>query len=141
MHELSNNKYSVAAVFIADSFSVATLMVMSLPTLFITYFMMGYPPEALPFVVLCCWVVRDLLQSLYFSSSKCFSIYLADNCWFRSNVGSNHQVFSQSHYIYDLVSDDARNHHDVRRRCISPMERLSQVRLYYLPYNPYLLLF
>ena len=62
VHELSNNKYSVAAVFFADSFSVATLLVMFLPTLFITYFMMGFPPEALPFVVLCCWVVRDLLQ-------------------------------------------------------------------------------
>ena len=62
VHELSNNKYSVAAVFVADSFSVATLMLVFLPTLFITYFMMGFPPEALPFVVLCSWVVSDILM-------------------------------------------------------------------------------
>lgn len=62
VHELSNNKYPVSAAVLADSFSVATLMIVFLPTMFITYFMAGYPAEALPFVVLCCWVVRNLLH-------------------------------------------------------------------------------
>lgn len=58
VHELSNNKYSIPAVLLADSVSVAVLVAVYLPTALINYTMMGYPLQALPFSLLCCYVVR-----------------------------------------------------------------------------------
>ena len=58
VHELSNNKYSISAVLLADTMSVAVLVLVYLPTAMINYTMMGYPWQALPFSLLCCWVVR-----------------------------------------------------------------------------------
>jgi hypothetical protein len=138
VHELSNNKYSVAAAFVADSFSVASLMVIFLPTMFITYFMMGFPAKALPFVVLCCWVVRffnTLVRQHYFLLSDLCAYNCVDNYWIGGYVSSHHQVFSQPYYVNDPVSAGSSCDHGVRRWCFSSVERLSKVRFHYHIYS------
>jgi ABC-type multidrug transport system ATPase subunit len=55
-HEIYNGKYPVLAVLVADIVSVSSLVLFLLPLPLIPYFMMGFPAEAYPFMILACWV-------------------------------------------------------------------------------------
>lgn len=57
IHEVCNNKYSPLAFLLADFVAMATLTVLFFPMILIAYFMMGFPAKAVPFVILCCWMV------------------------------------------------------------------------------------
>jgi len=56
IHEIANNKYSPLASFVADSLSTATLTVIFMPGAIIAYFMMGFPGNAYPFLLLNYWM-------------------------------------------------------------------------------------
>ena len=55
-HEVSNAKYSIAALLVADSITTASLAWMFTPMFAVTYFMVGFPAKAFPFIVLACWM-------------------------------------------------------------------------------------
>lgn len=55
-HEIYNGKYSPLAVIVADIFSVSSLAAFFLPVPPIAYFMMGFPGEGFPFIILACWL-------------------------------------------------------------------------------------
>jgi ABC-type multidrug transport system ATPase subunit len=55
-HEIYNQKYTPLAVIIADTISVSTLAVVFFGVPPIAYFMMGYPSEGFPFIILASWL-------------------------------------------------------------------------------------
>ena len=56
-HELANNLYTPFVYFAVDSLSTAILSVAFLPPVLITFFMMNFPIQALPFLLFDMWVV------------------------------------------------------------------------------------
>lgn len=74
-HEIYNGKYSPLAVFIADIVSVSTLAAVFLPVPPIAYFMMNYPGEGFPFIILNCWIVSFFFKIFYFSNYYYFFFF------------------------------------------------------------------
>lgn len=75
-HEHSNGSYSVLACWVADLFSVSSLLVSYIPGTAIAYFMAGFPGKAFPFLMLLFWLVRYLLTVHYYgdfivNTNKC----------------------------------------------------------------------
>ncbi len=65
-HEMANNSYGALSISLAESIATMTLTVGFLPSVPLLYFMMGFPPEGFPFLLLLCWVVSiNMHQTLF----------------------------------------------------------------------------
>ena len=62
-HEISNAKYPVSAWILADTITTASLALLFAPVAPIAYFMMGYPSDGFPFVLVACWLVSTLRRT------------------------------------------------------------------------------
>lgn len=60
-HEIANNKYSPLTFWLADTFTTSTLVVIFFCIPPISYFMIGFPSGAYPFLILNYWMVRIIL--------------------------------------------------------------------------------
>lgn len=82
VHEIANNSYSPLTVVLSDTLTTAIMSCLFFPVPAIAYFMMGFPGEAFPFVLLTCWMTSmggEAMMSLIakFSHSPTVSMVFA----------------------------------------------------------------
>lgn len=63
LHEKANNTYSVSAAFLAELTTTSIGLLTVIPGMTVTYFMMGFPRESYPFLIILYWLVSSIAQN------------------------------------------------------------------------------
>lgn len=62
LHEKANNTYSVTAAFLAELTTTSIGLLTVIPGMTVTYFMMGFPRESYPFLIIVYWMVSSIFH-------------------------------------------------------------------------------